>query len=143
MKQSISYFLKKSYQSPSWELTGDFNDANSQGKKTRNIEEGWYKRTKRKKEKENHSLGYDRSSNTKNIKVFQSNNISLESDFITKKAYNLFSTKNWGKAVSKQDTSETCERRLIAKWNILGFKEQNKFVNAVTRAGNTKGMDHA
>ena len=126
-----------------WELTGDFNDANSQGKKTRNIEEGWYKGTKKKKEKENHSLAYYRSSNAKNIKVFQSNNISLESDFITKKAYNLFSTKNWGKAVSKQDTSETCERRLIAKWNILGFKEQNKFVNAVTRAGNTKGMDHA
>ena len=24
---------------------------------------------------------------------------------------------------------------------MLGFKEQNKFFNAVTRAGNTKGMD--
>ena len=141
MKQSISYFLKKSYQSVLWELTGDFNDANSQGKKTRNIEEGWYKGTKKKKEKENHSLGYYRSSNTKNIKVFRSNNISLESDLITEKAYNLFSTENWGKAVSKQDTSETCEQKLKAKWNILGFKEQNKFINAVTRAGNTKGMD--
>ena len=24
---------------------------------------------------------------------------------------------------------------------MLGFNEQNKFINAVTRAGNTKGMD--
>ena len=60
---------------------------------------------------------------------------------ITKKAYNLFSTENWDKEVSKQDTPETCERKLKAKWNILGFKEQNKFINAVTRTGNTKGMD--
>ena len=62
MKQPISYFLKKSYQSLLWEqrryfdralhgsqeLNRDFNDANSQGKKIRNIEEGWYKRTKKK-----------------------------------------------------------------------------------------------
>ena len=60
---------------------------------------------------------------------------------ITKKAYNLFSTENWDKATSKQDTPETCERKLKAKWNMLGFKEQNKFINAVTRTGNTKGMD--
>ena len=124
-----------------WELTGDFNDANSQGKKTRKIEEGWYKGTKKKKEKENHSLGYYRSSKTMNIKVFPSNNISLESDLITKKAYNLFSTENWDKAVSKQDTLETCLRKLKAKWNMLGFKEQNEFINAVTRTDNTKGMD--
>ena len=155
MKQPISYFLKKSYQSLLWEqrryfdralhgsqeLNRDFNDANSQGKKIRNIEEGWYKRTKKKKEKENHSLGYYRSADTKNIKVFPSNNVSLESDLITKKAYNLFSTENWDKAVSKQDTPETCERKLKAKWNMLGFKEQNKFISAVTRTGNTKGMD--
>ena len=49
--------MKKSYQGLLWEqrcyfdeavygsqeLNGDFNDANSQGKKTRNIEEAWYK----------------------------------------------------------------------------------------------------
>ena len=63
--------MKKSYQSLLWEqrryfdwavhgsqeLNGDFNDTKSQEKKTRNIEEGWYKGTKKKKEKENHSLG--------------------------------------------------------------------------------------
>ena len=76
-----------------------------------------------------------------NIKVFSSNNISLESDLITKKAYNLFSTENWDKAVSKQDTPETCLRKLKAKWIMLGFKEQNTFINAVTRTVNTKGMD--
>ena len=76
-----------------------------------------------------------------NIKVFPSNNIFLESDLITKKAYNLFSTENWDKAVSKQDTSGKCKPKLKAKWNMLGFNEQNKFINAVTRAGNTKGMD--
>ena len=60
---------------------------------------------------------------------------------ITKKAYNLFSTENWEKVISKQDTPETCEQKLKAKWNMLGFEEQNKFINAVTRTGNTKGMD--
>ena len=155
MKQPISYFVKKSYQSLLWEerrysdravhgiqeLNRNFNDANSQGKKTRNKEERWYEGTKKKKEKENHSLGYYRSANTMNIKVFPSNNIFLESDLITKKAYNLFSTENWDKAVSKQDTLGKCKRKPKAKWNKLEFNEQNKFINAVTRAGNTKGMD--
>ena len=53
----------------------------------------------------------------------------------------MFSTENWDKAVSKQDIPETCEQKLKAKWNMLGFKEQNNFINAVTRIGNTKGMD--
>ena len=102
-KQPISYFVKKSYQSLLWEqgryfdgtlhgsqeLNRDFNDTNSQGKKTRNIKEGWHKGTKKKKEKENHSLGHYRSANPKNIKVFPSNNISLESDLITKKSLQL------------------------------------------------------
>ena len=65
LKQPISYFVKKFYQSLLWEqrryldgavhgsqeLNRDFNNANSQGKKTRNIEEGWYKGTKKKKRK--------------------------------------------------------------------------------------------
>ena len=131
LKRPISYFGKKSYQSLLWEqrryfdgavhgsqeLNRDFNDTNSQGKKTRNIEEGWYKGTIKKKEKENHSLGYYRSANTKNIKVFSSNNVSSESDLITQKAYSLFSTENWNKTVSKQGTPETCERKLKGKWN--------------------------
>ena len=61
LKQTISYFVKKSYQSLLWEqkryfdgavhssqdFNRNFNNANSQGKKTerRNKEESWYKGT--------------------------------------------------------------------------------------------------
>ena len=65
LKQTISYFVKKSYQSLLWEqrryfdgavhssqdFNRNFNNANSQGKKTerRNKEESWYKEPKRKR----------------------------------------------------------------------------------------------
>ena len=64
-KQPILYFVKKSYQSLLWEqrryfdwavhgsqdLNRDLNNKNSQEKKTRNIEEGWYKGNKKKKKR--------------------------------------------------------------------------------------------